>query len=359
MSQPVIDADGHIIEREPEIREFLGGRYRDLNWTPTYAAFPSLDGWCRGFTSPGQRDNPDPAAWVRFLDECGIERTVLYPTAGLASGLIQDRDWAVALARAYNDWLHARYMQYSPRLIGMAIVPVQAPAAAAEELRRAVAELGMPGAVLPAVTITDRPYGHPDYAPLLEEANRLGCALGIHGAVSLRLGIDQFDTFIKSHTLEHPFGQMIQLTSLLFDGCFDRYPNIRWAFLEAGVGWVPYMMDRMDEEWERRGQRWAPHLTRKPSEIIRGGNLYFSCEIEERTLPYVIDMLGADQILWASDYPHEREHSQYLGDLPEFTAREDISAEAKRKILYDNALRFYGLDRTPAVDTASATATGR
>jgi predicted TIM-barrel fold metal-dependent hydrolase len=339
----VIDADGHVMEREWEIREHLGPPYRDLAWAQTYSFFPSLDGWVRGFTSPGRRDDPDAPTWVRFLDDCGIERTILYPTAALASGLIQDRDWAVALSRAYNDWLHARFMQASPRLLGMAVLPVQAPAEAARELRRAVQELGMPGAVLPAVTITDRPYGHAEFQPLLEEANRLGCVLSIHGAVSLRLGIDQFDSFIKTHTLEHPFGLMIQLTSLMFDGAFERYRDVRWAFLEAGVGWVPYMMDRLDEEWERRGQRWAPSLRRKPSEYLRQGNIYVSCEIEERTLPYVVEMLGADQILWASDYPHERERHQYLGDIPEFAERTDLSEETKRKILYDNAVRLYRL----------------
>jgi predicted TIM-barrel fold metal-dependent hydrolase len=318
----VIDADGHIFERDPEIREFLGPPYRDLYWAQTYPFFPTLDGWCRGFSSPGQRDNPDPAAWLQFLDECGIERTILYPTAALASGLIQDTDWAIALSRAYNDWLHARYMQESPRLIGMAILPVRAPA---------------------EVTVSDRPYGHADYEPLLAEANALGCALGIHGAVSFRLGLDQSDSFIKTHTLEHPFAQMIQLTSLTFDGAFERYPNIRWAFLEAGAGWMPYMMDRLDEEWERRGQRWAPSLRRKPSDYLRDSNIFVSCEIEERSLPYVVEVFGADKILWASDYPHEREHAQYLSDIPEFMERDDLSEDVKRKILKDNAVRLYRL----------------
>ena len=65
-------------------------------------------------------------------------------------------------------------------------------------------------------------------------------------------------------------------------------------------------------------------------------------EIEERTLPYVLEQLGAEQVFFASDYPHEREHSQYLHDIPEFWARADLADAAKRGILRDNALRFYG-----------------
>src|SRR3954462_2864001 len=111
-SRPVLtDADGHIFECDAEIRQYLPSPSRELEWAETYPFFPTLDGWCRGFSSPGKRDNPDPTTWLAFLDECGIERTILYPTAALASGLIQDRNWAVALSRAYNDWLHAKYMQ--------------------------------------------------------------------------------------------------------------------------------------------------------------------------------------------------------------------------------------------------------
>jgi len=70
--------------------------------------------------------------------------------------------------------------------------------------------------------------------------------------------LDFFDKFIQTHTMEHPVSQMVQLTSMLFDGVFEYFPKLRVAYLEAGCGWVPYMMDRMDEEFERRAARWCP-----------------------------------------------------------------------------------------------------
>lgn len=85
-------------------------------------------------------------------------------------------------------------------------------------------------------------------------------------------------------------------------------------------------------------------LKRKPSEYIRGGNLYFSCEVEERTLPYVIELLGEDQIFFASDYPHERDRQQFLSDIPEFIERTDLSDKTKEKVLLHNARRFYRLE---------------
>jgi uncharacterized protein len=103
-------------------------------------------------------------------------------------------------------------------------------------------------------------------------------------------------------------------------------------------------MDRLDEDFERRGKKWAPRLKRAPSEYIKGGSVYVSLESEERTLPYVIELFGEDHIFFASDYPHERQRSQYLEDIPGIEARADISDSAKRKILADNARRFYRLD---------------
>src|SRR5215813_3797443 len=146
----VIDGDGHITERSKEILEYLGGNYRgtskDESWADTFSPFPSLDGWARlsNLSSPGLRDYPDCDTWISFLDECGIETTVVYPTAALAFGLIQDPAWAVDIARAYNSWLHATYMKRTSRMLGAALIPVHDVTAAVKEMRRVKEELGMP-----------------------------------------------------------------------------------------------------------------------------------------------------------------------------------------------------------------------
>lgn len=339
----VIDADGHVTERDQELAEYAEYRGESLHSQARVGVapfFPSLDGW---FRSSMKRPAGDVEQWLQFLDETGIELTFLYPTSGLGFGLVQDHDWATSLARAYNDWLYHRYMKVSPKLRGLALVPVHDVSAAVQELRRAVQELGMPGAVLPAATMLGKAYGHKDFHPLYEEARRLNAVLAIHGAPSRGFGFDFFDKFISTHTLEHPVAIFIQFTSMMFDGVFEYFPEVRFAFLEAGAGWVPYMMDRMDEEYERRGQRWCPYLTKSPSEYIRSGNVYFSCEVEEKTLPFVIQSIGEDRLFFASDFPHERDRHQFQGDIPHFTSRTDLSETVKRKILFDNAQRFYVL----------------
>lgn len=347
---PVIDGDGHIMETSSELMQFLGEKYVGSDgqpaWSRMCSLFPSLDGWIRlsNMSSSGLRDYPDCETWLSFLDECGIDRTIVYPTAGLAFGLIQDRDYAVNVAHAYNSWLHAFYMQKTPRILGAALVPIHRVDAAVTEMRRAREELGMPVAVLPSANCLGKGYGHESFFPLYEEACRLDMALAIHGAPSRGFGFDYLDSFAEVHALEHPVPLLIHLTNMVFQGVFELFPGLRVAYLEAGCGWVPFMMDRLDEGYERRGKKWAPRLKKLPSQYIKSGSVYVSVESEERTLPYVIQLFGEDHIFFASDYPHERPRAEYLKDIPELAAREDVSEVAKTKIFKDNAARFYGLN---------------
>jgi predicted TIM-barrel fold metal-dependent hydrolase len=122
---------------------------------------------------------------------------------------------------------------------------------------------------------------------------------------------------------------------------FDRHPRLRVAFLEAGVGWVPYFLDRMHEHYEKRGD-WIPGgWQRDPNDYLRTGNVYVTCEPDEPILPGVIEVLGSDFIMFASDYPH------WDGEWPESTkglrSRADISDKDRAKIAGANAQRFYGL----------------
>ena len=129
--------------------------------------------------------------------------------------------------------------------------------------------------------------------------------------------------------------------SLFLGGVTRRFPSLRVAFLEAGVGWVPYWLERMDEEWERRRAE-APLVKRRPSEYCTGGNIFFSCEAEEKGLASAIETLGEDVVLWASDYPHW--DMTWPGMVDDIMKRKDVSESAKRKLFFENPHRFYRLD---------------
>jgi predicted TIM-barrel fold metal-dependent hydrolase len=107
-------------------------------------------------------------------------------------------------------------------------------------------------------------------------------------------------------------------------------------------------MDRMDEEQERKG-KYSPQCKRRPSEYVRSGNIFFAAEVGESALPLAIEHVRPDVILWASDYPHERDQRDFTGDIPALIERTDISDDVKRQIWLDNPTRFYRLDRLPEV----------
>jgi predicted TIM-barrel fold metal-dependent hydrolase len=342
-----IDADGHVLELDEVLVEYLPQPWRDMEWHRSYSLWAGWDGYIRGIRakggSAGRGRGPDANDWLEFLEANRIERTVLYPTQGLTLGVFQDTDWAVALAQGYNDMMHDRFMRISPRLDVAALLPIQDVEESVKELRRCVIELGMPGAVIPSV-VNARPFlGDPIYHPLWETAQELDVPIAPHSGTAAFLGLDGLRNQAAAHCLEHPFAQQRQFTHMLFEGVFELFPRLRVAVLECGAGWVPWMMDRMDEEVERKG-RFTKRLTKKPSEYFRDGNIFFTAEVEEGTLPLVAKYVRPDVLLWASDFPHERDAREFGGDIPTLAGRDDIDESLKRSILFDNTCRLYGYD---------------
>lgn len=339
----IIDGDGHVRERDAEIRDYLDAPYRDNDVILNFPFFPTLDGFHRGFggVKAGKREGRvDAQDWLSVMDEVGIHSTVLYPTAGLGYGLIQDPEWAVALGRGYNNWFSESFYRKSKRLRGVALIPLQDVDEAVKELRRAVTELGMVSAILPAnggdVGLR-KPLGDRSYWPVYAEAERLNVPLVVHGAPSTGLGFDFFTTVRQAAALEHPISLMIQLTNMAWSGLFDEFPNLRMGYFEAGGGWVPYMMDRLDRGY-REG---APgHPKQRPSELIASGRIFFSVEGGEESLKYAIERISDDVFVYASDYPHESIHA-VAHEIDEMIERPDLAESSKRKIFNDNIHRFY------------------
>lgn len=342
-SHPVIDADGHVMESDEELYTYLPRPYREIPRFKTFGFFPSLDGFQRGFAVAGKVHEVTAATWKDFMEAAQIDVSVLYPSAGLGAGLILDPNWAVSVCQAYNDWLYDRFTRTNPALRGVALLPVQDPAAAARELARARDDLGFVAGLMPAVTCLSAGFGDRRFDPLYEAASRLNMPLTVHGAPSRGMGFDFLPTFIQVHTLEHPVAIFIQFTSMLFEGVFERFPSLRVAYLEAGSGWLPYFMDRMDEEYEKPYRFQAPELLHSPRDIIRRGQVWVTAEVEERLLPVVLSQFNPDCVMWPSDFPHERLPKMFISDIPTLMERSDLTTEQKRKILYDNPRRFYGL----------------
>jgi len=361
-TEPVIDADGHVFESDRDLFEYLPAPYKGNELVFASPFFPTLDGFHRQAQRvtdgrSGVLEIPSGEDWVEYLDDANVAASVLFPTGGLAFGMIPDPNWAAALAHGYNDYLYDRFLRLSPdRLKGMALIPLQDPPRAIAEMSRAIDELGMVGAILPAAGLWEA-LGHRGYWPIYAAAEELGCVLAIHGGPSLGLGLDKLHKLIEVRTLTHGFSQMAQMTSMMFEGVFDAFPRLRFAFCEAGCGWAPYLAERLDMEYKHRRVQ-APDCHVAPSEHLCSGRIFLHAEMGERGLADGIELFGEDVFFTASDYPHEPKH-EFPEAIDEFMERDDIPESAKRKILWDNPIAMYGLDPAKLSAAARPTATTR
>lgn len=331
----VIDADGHVRESIAGMREFLEPRWQRRNLFPN-------DAWDRDLRGK-LGDKPEgPEDQLAAMDKDGIDVMVMYPTAGLHVSALHEPEFATALTRAYNEWLHYFCQANSVRLKFVALLAPQDPKAAAEELSRAVTERGAVAGVLPTYLPQSPDFGDSRYDPIYAAAERLGVGLGFHTGTSAdSLGGLRFRKFLSAHTIDHPAEQMMALIATIIGGVFERFPTLRIAYLESGIGWVPYMMDRLDEEVEKRGAVEAPYLTKLPSEYVKSGRIFFGVECGEKTIPDGVRWGLDNTLLYSSDYPH------WDGDWPHTVklvrGRTDLSESTKQKMLHDNVARFYKL----------------
>jgi hypothetical protein len=353
MEVQIIDADGHVNDHAcgDEIAAYMpkGNQMAKL--------FPEFDHLHFRYLKHNRRATGNPSAedWSRFLDETGIKWTVLYPTAGLALGRIVSEQWAVIACRAYNNWLHDRFLTKNPRLKGIALLPLQDVDAAVEELRRGVKELGMLGGMLPSNGEAIQGHlGKKTYWPIYEEAEKLGCALAVHVGALHHLGLDSFSTYYPAHALGHPFSLMVQAAGMLAHGVFDRFPKLRVAFLEGGATWVPFMMDRLDRSYHDGHVQLdldgniigGPTAGEKASDYfrkqLREGRMFVGFDCDDDGLGTAVTKAGREPFLFGSDFPHEVfDAKKCRHEIDELLAREDLSDEEKAAALGENALRFY------------------
>jgi len=285
----------------------------------------------------------DPKARLEDMDLEGIDRTIMFPGGAGEEWAGLDRDFAIALCRTLND-ARAEFIKYDPRrLMSVAKLPLIDPEAAAAELRRCVEVHGMVGMVSPQ-HVRDKNLDHPSFDVVWAEAERLGVAVCIHGGGQaidqVPIGVDRFKTRLEIHAFTHPVGQMIAINCFTVGGILHRFPKLRVAFLEAGTGWLPAWLERLDEHWELTPEQ-APLIDRKPSEYFLSGRCFIGCDPDEKGVAWVVDQLGEGVAVYASDYCHW--DCKFPDTVKILSERTDLSQSAKAKIFKDNPARLYGL----------------
>ncbi|MDE3078165.1 MAG: amidohydrolase family protein, partial [Chloroflexota bacterium] len=330
----IIDADGHAADRDPVYRPRLPEQFRKR-----FALFPS-DGFDRSQNGTINMMPESPQKNLADNAVEGIDVQVIYPTGGLFLSRVREHDLSLALAQTYNDWMHEWCSADPKRLKAVAVAPLNTDVKAAiQEMERAIGKLGCVGVMVNTYD-PGRNVAHRDFWPFYEECARQGVGVSFHASGSHTMDpVAHFDSFLGVHTLSHAPEQLIACTAVMYSGMLEAMPELRVAFLEAGCGWVPFWMEHMDEEWEKRTFD-APLMKAKPSEYMACGRVFVSCEPEEKTIPYVIGWLRPDNILYASDYPHW--DGGFPNSVSTLADRTDVPTDVKRNIFFDSARRFYG-----------------
>ncbi|MBV8083633.1 MAG: amidohydrolase [Chloroflexi bacterium] len=350
----IIDADGHYMERQQDVKKYLKPPWdkRDTALLASDQPWDSdlfgtlMEPKLRGLSARDQLD-----AWLAIMDRENFERAILFPTGFGGVAKLQERKYGEAVAQAFNDFVAEEFNRRSDRVHAVGVLPLRDPEAAAKELRRCVTELGVSAF---EIITTGMPValGDPSMDPVWAEAEKVGAAMCIHGTRghAYELGGDKLRTFAEVHCYAFAAGLMLQFTSIVFNGVPVRFPKLKLAFLEVGVSWLPYYLDRMDEHWEKRGEFETPDLKRKPSAVVRDASIWFSVEAGETLLPQTIDYLGDQHFLYASDIPHW--DNEFPHSLEQLWNHAQLSDTSKQRILHDNAAELYETALAPKLAAA-------
>jgi predicted TIM-barrel fold metal-dependent hydrolase len=309
---------------------------------------PGPAGYMAGFTGvkrsrdPSPRVDADPAARIADMDFEGVDVNLTLPSGWFGTWSFGD-DIALEMAmyRAYHRWMEDYCAAYPNRLGGVILAGARDIEAGLAEIRRWGKSRWAWGMMVYAPV--GMPLDHPALEPFYAEAAALDLAVVLHTFTVMPPyapgGLDTWDNLWLQRSAAHPWCGMRNMAALIGGGAMDRYPTLRVGTLEAGHGWLPFWMARLDEH-AGTIKAALPELQRRPSEYVTSGRYFQSIEIPEgaRLTNAVADLVGDEVLMYASDYPHGESHFPESAGL--VTAWQ-MAEPRKRKLLWDNAVRFY------------------
>jgi predicted TIM-barrel fold metal-dependent hydrolase len=290
----------------------------------------------------------DTQARVALLDDWGVDAGVVFPTIGILWDKPEDPELAMAYARAYNNWQWDFASPALDRILPIAHIPLYDVDLALEELRRCL-KLGFKGMFLAPEPVGGKRPSHPDFDPLWQEMVEVNLPVCVHLIVrfnrSLNLSATNWWDSEKepmNTVFSFALGGTMQLipatAALICDGLFDRFPKLKIAIVESGAGYASYLMDRLDEKYERFGS--LVNLKKRPSDYMRE-NFWFVMDPSERSIDAQCDLLGEDHFLWGSDYPHIDSHADAISEVHKALA--PMSEHRRNLVLGGNAVKLFNL----------------
>ena len=296
-------------------------------------------GYFEGEPHPG-----NPELRIRDQEIDGVDADVIYGILRMAQ-YVEDRELLRWIYETYNTWV-ADFRKTNPdRFAVLACIPNEDPEAAAVELRR-VAKLGVNGAEFSA-PFAVKPLWHRDWDPLWAASDKCGIPISFHTVgIEVRtpsdeqMARDYQDEYIGTRTTTVQLDAAEYLASLIFSGALERHPGMKFVLGESGVGWIPYVLARMDMEYDDRFRHL--NFSMKPSDYWRRQG--YTTFQHETNLADLVHLAGEDNVIWGSDYPHAD------GVWPDSQESIEIDLgkvdpKVRRKVTCDNAARLYGLTK--------------
>ena len=360
----VVDVDAHhfenqswgeIVDRIPSdvIRDIARSFKRNGN---VYPGIMQTSGWPPN-QSVGGRVSHNQGLEERAETEDGVHRDVVlirramecmavdyqitFPTPMLSLGLHPEVEVEVGVAQGYNAWLTENVLSTEDGIYSMLYLPFSDPEACERIVEKYVDHPKVTGFTITSVRY--RPVHHNSYMRLYRMIEESGKCLGFHAGPHWPNDgyVGQLNRFISMHAISFVLCNIVHMTNWVINGLNERFPNLPVIWIESGLAWLPFMQQRLDNEYLMRSSE-APNLKKLPSEYI--ADMYYTCQPMERTnmkmLEATFDSIKAPtQLLYASDWPHwDFDLPTVISELP------FLDEEAKRNILGRNAARLFGLD---------------
>ncbi len=305
-------------------------------------------GYMAGFTGvarerePSPRVDHDPAERIKDMDYEGVDVNLTLPSGWFGTWTAGD-DVALeaGMYRVYHRWMQDYCSDYPTRIGGVILASARDVQGSVEEIRRWGKSRWAWGVMVYA------PYGvpldHPDLEPIWAEAAEHDMCIVLHTFTVMPPyapgGLDTWENLFVQRSAAHPWCGMRNMAALIGSGVMDRYPKLRIATLEAGHGWLPFWMKRLDEHAQTIRAA-LPALKHTPSEYVMSGRYFQSIEVPEGAAltSAVIDLVGEDVLMYASDYPHGESH---FPETVKLALAWKMGEERRRKLMWDNAVRLY------------------
>ena len=368
----IISADSHIVETpdlwtdriEPKWKDRAPHMVHEDDGDWWYCDDYFVAGLAAGGAQAGTRfDDPDSLTRADFLDRLplggyipdeaikdmdtdGVDVSLLYPTIGLLLYRIPDSDLLTAIFHAYNDWIGEFCGAHPARLKGIGMLNADDIPSALKELERC-ANMGLTGAMISVYPHESRPYSLPEYEPLWATAEDMRIPLAFHIGTN-RPGPGQVFSTRDEQRGAHFFVNVdhwprVSLTHIIFNGVLERHPNLRMVVVEHELSWVPHFLERMDYNYMQRPREISPYRFKddtKPSDFFHS-NVFIGVTEDALGLSDR-HIIGVDNILWGSDYPHPETSFPKSQEIIE-AIMAGCTEEEKAKMVGGNTARVYGL----------------